>query len=1227
MKRLLPGLAAFAVGALLTVPIPASAEYCEECSAHVINSHEAEANGFHWGFYLDEDEDGEVTATITDVWQVDANGEWKPWDATTLTVPATLTATLESGTDYATFERVFDADGNFLSNKWTKVDSSRTKETVTAPVTTFDVELSIGTLTSITFPDSLEYISSEELYCTNLTSVTMGDDVRFNRDTFESTPWFETLKDGDFYVHGEKLLAYAGDAAEVTVPDGITTICLSAFDRDYNSNVTNLTSVTLPEGVESIETYAFYGCSKLEAINIPEGVTSMGNDVFSYCDSLTNVQLPTSLIRMGSTFEDCYALTKVNVPEGVKSIYGTFRDCTNLTEATLPTTLKYLGYETFYNCSALKKVNIPEGITAIDSYAFHNCESLATVTLPSTLGYVGYGAFEDSGLKSVTIPEGVYGIGSYAFAGCENLATVTLPSTMEYISDYAFAWTAISSVALPEELEYLYYYAFGNCENLKTVTGSGANLRWVDGGAFHGSPVYEEVESGLVRVGPIVFGYRGDAVASLTIPEGVSYIMPHAFYEYGVGYGHYEEVYNEENQWWEYVWVEGDSTPCTLSLPASLKRIGAYAFAFSSVEKVTGGANVEAVDGAAFYDTPYEYSLYDYMDDPEKPFEFLRLGGVVVGWNGVLPATLAIPDDVLGLNVNFGDWNSSSNVTAVTIGSGIARIPDSAFQGMPNLVTVTGGEGLDAIGESAFEDCGKLESVELNGVIDELEEDIFWDCGSLKTVALAGPEIDFDDGTFYNCTNLVSVTVTLTEPDDEDEEPYVEINSGTFFDCYSRQDCSKLESVTVIRHGYKLIGWEGEGDEFDTDISTFKLYSEYDTDCCYWDHQKQDAICEACKGHDEIYFYPMWQKVLRNVEEDGEFSNAANTVYQGWLTNDDGDMVGSIMIKVTKARAGASKATATVVVAGAKKTTVKGSVGADGTGAEGLAGLTFGADGLSGTLVFGGATYAVDGARDVNKTKGDADQAILNALRGKVWTVVLEPEGKSKLPADANGFIALSVTMGAKGKAKISGTLPTGVKVTANGQTIVGVDTCCIPVVYSKKDSLSFLLWVDHSGNAIEVSNLGPWKSAGFTAELDDSEFELLTPITGTTTFSVVEDEMPTVAGMLSGFLPVGEPVVTGARWSVNKPAVIKFKNGVFDQASYDKGVAAGKTNVASLKLNYTAKTGLFKGSFKVYALQGGKLKKLNAKLNGVVCDGVGFGTANIKNVGSVPVFVGVWED
>ena len=86
-----------------------------------------------------------------------------------------------------------------------------------------------------------------------------------------------------------------------------------------------------------------------------------------------------------------------------------------------------------------------------------------------------------------------------------------------------------------------------------------------------------------------------------------------------------------------------------------------------------------------------------------------------------------------------------------------------------------------------------------------------------------------------------------------------------------------------------------------------------------------------------------------------------------------------------------------------------------------------------------------------------------------------------------------------------------------------------------------------------------------------------------------------------------------GKKWTLPKAGKIAIKKGVLDDSK------AGD-NPSALKLTYKAKDGSFKGSFKVYSVNGGKLKATSVNVAGVVINGIGHGTATIKKVGGVPV-------
>ncbi|WP_394901913.1 leucine-rich repeat domain-containing protein, partial [Bacteroides xylanisolvens] len=90
----------------------------------------------------------------------------------------------------------------------------------------------------------------------------------------------------------------------------------------------SLTSITIPDGVTSIGSYAFSGCSSLTSITITDGVTNIGSYAFSGCSSLTSITIPDGVTSIGSyAFSGCSKLTSIiskpsKSPEIVSNTFG-----------------------------------------------------------------------------------------------------------------------------------------------------------------------------------------------------------------------------------------------------------------------------------------------------------------------------------------------------------------------------------------------------------------------------------------------------------------------------------------------------------------------------------------------------------------------------------------------------------------------------------------------------------------------------------------------------------------------------------------------------------------------------------------------------------------------------------------------------------------------------------------------------------------------------------------
>jgi hypothetical protein len=208
----------------------------------------------------------------------------------------------------------------------------------------------------------------------------------------------------------------------VTIPEGVTTIDPSAFIY-----FTALQSITLPNSVTSVGEAAFRNCTALTSATLGNGILAL-ESTFSGCTSLTTVDLPDQLTTLDSTFLNCSSLTAIQIPASVTTIQTAFSGCTSLASVALPAGLTALGSQAFSGCTGLQNMIFPNGLVSIGDSAFYNCPGLTSLSLPPSVASIGNGAFQAcTGLTSLTVPDTVTTIGDNAFWACPNLTSFDLP--------------------------------------------------------------------------------------------------------------------------------------------------------------------------------------------------------------------------------------------------------------------------------------------------------------------------------------------------------------------------------------------------------------------------------------------------------------------------------------------------------------------------------------------------------------------------------------------------------------------------------------------------------------------------------------------------------------------------------------------------------------------------------------------------------------------------------
>ncbi len=178
-------------------------------------------------------------------------------------------------------------------------------------------------LTSIEIPNSVTSILDMAFYgCSSLTSIKIPNSVT--------------------YIGGHAF--YGSSLTSIEIPNSITSIEGYTFYM-----CSSLTSIKIPNSVTSIGVGAFFGCSGLTSIEIPNSVTYIGGSAFNNCGSLTSVKIPDSVTSIGvSAFHGCSSLTSIEIPDSVTSIEGwTFSHCSNLTSIKIPDSVSSIGNDAF----------------------------------------------------------------------------------------------------------------------------------------------------------------------------------------------------------------------------------------------------------------------------------------------------------------------------------------------------------------------------------------------------------------------------------------------------------------------------------------------------------------------------------------------------------------------------------------------------------------------------------------------------------------------------------------------------------------------------------------------------------------------------------------------------------------------------------------------------------------------------------------------------------------
>ena len=412
-------------------------------------------------------------------------------EGTAATVPATIT--LDDGVEYSVIQVGDKAFWGMQKLASVKVENGVTSigerafeecvnlESVSLPNSVSSLGdkafFYCSRLAGITLPASLTKVSRGAFYgCASLKSL----DIPSNVTSIDN------------YAFAE-----CGAVEKVTGAKNVTSIGARAFKRcramesfPFNEGLTSigdrafeecqaLRKVDLPKSLAILGEYAFSDCQEITELSV--SVPEISRSAFSNCSSITSLTLGEGVQKIDDFAFDGSLESALVIPKTLKEISPLGIYCPMVGEfkvekgsesfsaqdgvlynADGTTLVKYPGKST------AKSFAVPSSVEKIADYAFQGADELKSVDL-GDVSELGKNAFYGAAfLKNVTFSKNLTSIPEGAF-GSTNISALSLPNSIKEIGDSAFSSTAVKTLDLGS-VEKIGDDAFSGAYKLNEVT-------------------------------------------------------------------------------------------------------------------------------------------------------------------------------------------------------------------------------------------------------------------------------------------------------------------------------------------------------------------------------------------------------------------------------------------------------------------------------------------------------------------------------------------------------------------------------------------------------------------------------------------------------------------------------------------------------------------------------------------------------------------------------------
>ena len=622
----------------------------------------------------------------------------------------------------------------------------------------------------------------------------------------------------------------------VSLPDGILTIGEYAFGYCFA-----LTDIYINDGLKEIGDYAFAWCSSLKNIIFPNSLTDIGDYSFYLCQNLENIIIPDSVTSLGAwSFTYCNLLKKIHIGAGVTELKeASFDGCSSLTEVTGGVNIKIIEERVFYNDTALVSIEFGDKVATIGDYAFYTCYELSDWSFPDSLRTIGAYAFFYTSLTSVFLKEGLNSLGKSAFANCLKLKTVTIPGSISSVAQNVFEnCESLEELTFGIGVQQIESRAFYMCRSLKKLTLPDSMVS-ICGNAFYGCSELEEVKIGeqLSSIGDYAFS-NCESLSEFLVDEN------------NENYAELDGVLLNKDKTTLIIYPQGNKRT-HYTVPSCVKNIETRAFYSSrNLTSVSIPESVETIGNSAFNYCSKLVSINIFSDDVKiERYAFDQTGyyNAENNWdNGVLYL-----DGYLLSAKKFIDERC-------TIREGTVSIADYAFYDN-ELIGVVIPESVENIGEGAFYYCVFLSDIVIGENVKNIGKNAFY-------------RTDYYDNEDIWISNELYIDNYLIVAD-KTASGFYDVKDGTIViadDAFN--NCKNIDSIVLPE---SFVNFSKEALKTNNDITVYTYLNS--------------QAVEYCKANDIEY------KILSLEGIEIDTSNAKTTYILGDVLETDGVVIYALL--------------------------------------------------------------------------------------------------------------------------------------------------------------------------------------------------------------------------------------------------------------------------------------------------------------------------------------------